>query len=180
MKMVISNKKAVQNTKISFQERQFTAQEEKRVSDLERKVSELSYMTRSRFPQSGYSYGYHQERRSSDRYSSRDRPYDRRDSSYTRRDRYSPLASRSSTNNFKDRYKNPFYVNDQCGGGRRPSRSPSNSRGGSFGERASLSRENSPRRYLSPGRCPAPPDMFREGYRTPSPDYTRYRTNRPE
>ena len=133
IKKVISNKKAVQNTKISFQERQFTAQEEKRVSDLERKVSELSYMTRSRFTQSGYSYGYHQERRSSDRYSSRDRPYDRRDSSYTRRDRYSPSASRSSTNNFKDRYKNPFYVNDQCGGGRRPSRSPSNSRGGSFG-----------------------------------------------
>ena len=52
MKIVISNKKAVEGNKVSFQERHFTAQEEKRVTDLEKKVRDMTSFINSMSPQS--------------------------------------------------------------------------------------------------------------------------------
>ena len=117
MKMFIANKKAVDRNKVSFQERLFTAQEEKRVSDLERKVSDMTYMIRSRSPQRPYtsSYRYPRDRQSYDRYRQ-----NRRENN-TRSDRYSPSPSRSPPDQYRDRYKTPFYGHQQQGGGRYPS-----------------------------------------------------------
>ena len=132
MKMFIANKKAVDGNKCSFQESLFTAQEEKRVSDLERKVSHMTYMIRSRSPQRPYtsSYRYPRDGQSYDRYRQ-----NRRENN-TRSDRYSPSPSRSPPDQYRDRYKTPFYGHQQQGGGRYPSQSPSNSSTrGSSGER---------------------------------------------
>ena len=151
IKMIISSKKAVEASKVSFQERHFTAEEEKRISDLERKVNEMSYNIRSRSPQNDHYYGYQQDRRFSDQYSNTDRPFNSGN-------RYRPSPTRSSSN-FRDSYRNPDYRGDQFGDGRRPSRSPSVESRSSSRERGSPSRNNSSRRYSSPGS-----DRYRDQY----------------
>ena len=103
MKMVIANKKAVEGSKVSFQERVFTSQEDKRVSDLERKVNVIPDIERKL-----NEIAYTLKSRSPNRSSSTHRYNNRSDGQYYSRDRYNQSDRDRYNQSDRDRYNQSY------------------------------------------------------------------------